>query len=133
MERLRQDSRRGQGGGGGGGRMAMGRGDARSFSGGGQYGMMPPPDYQRNMVGMDDLRRLGSRNARQASQGPVSFGPTSLFNSRSNSGRRTLGPGGIGKGGEESGQSSRTATPPAGKDKKDDKETVTSANAYRYV
>lgn len=115
----------------------MGRGDARNFSGGGgQYGMMPPPDYQKNTVGMDDLRRLGSKGgSRQASsQGPATFGPTSMF-SRSSSGRagKTLGPASITSRGEDSGASSRTATPPIQKDKKDkdDKEASTSANAFR--
>ncbi|KAI9805536.1 MAG: hypothetical protein M1825_000787 [Sarcosagium campestre] len=120
-ERARQQSQRG-----GGGRLPMGRGDARSFSGGGQYGSMPPPDTQRNTVGMDDLRRLGSKaGSRQASQGPVSFGPTSMFNSRSSSGRKTLGPTGLSRGGEDSGASSRTGTPPAAKEKEQ-----TSANAF---
>ncbi|KAI9828039.1 MAG: hypothetical protein M1832_003566 [Thelocarpon impressellum] len=125
-ERARQQNQRHHGG---GGRMPMGRGDARSFSGGGQYGMTPPPDLQRNTVGMDDLRRLGSKaGSRQASQGgPVSFGPTAMFNSRSSSGRKTLGPSsGLSRGGEESGASSRTGTPPAAKDK----DATTSANAF---
>ncbi|KAF2145118.1 uncharacterized protein K452DRAFT_295663 [Aplosporella prunicola CBS 121167] len=100
---------------GGGGRMAMGRGDARSFSGG---GMAPPPDYNRNTLGMDDLRKL-SKNAsgRASSSGPGTFGPSSMFTSRSGSGRRGLGPGGsLGRGGDDSGNSSRTGTPPV-KDK----------------
>ena len=93
--------------------------------------MMPPPDIQRNTVGMDDLRRLGNKaGARQPSQGgpvSVSLGPTSMFNSRSSSGRKPLS--GLAKSGEDSGASSRTATPPAAKDK----EASTSANAFRYV
>ncbi|KAI9820238.1 MAG: hypothetical protein M1827_005860 [Pycnora praestabilis] len=124
MERQRQNQR---GGGGGANRLPMGRGDARSFSGGGQYGMMPPPDYHKNTVGMDDLRKLGKgAGSRQVSQGPATFGPTSMFNSRSSSGRKPPGPGGIARGGEESGASSRTATPPAQKEK----EPSTSANAF---
>ncbi|KAI9824323.1 MAG: hypothetical protein M1819_000883 [Sarea resinae] len=124
LERQRQNQR----GGGGGGRMHLGRGDARSFSGGG-YGMQPPPDYQKNTVGMDDLRRLGSKaGSRQLSQGPVSFGPTSMFNSRSSSGRKTLGPGGSLRAGEDSGASSRTGTPPAQKEK--EKESTTHVNAF---
>lgn len=111
--------------------MPIGRGDARSFSGGGQYGMMPPPDFQKNTVGMDDLRRLGSKvGSRQASQGgPVSLGPTSMFSSRSNSGRKPLGgPGsGLARDGEDSGASSRTTTPPASKEK----DATTHANAFR--
>lgn len=128
----------GGGGGGGGGRMPMGRGDARNFSGGGQYGMMPPPDYQKNLVGMDDLRRLGSKGgSRQvSSQGPMSFGPTSMFNARSSSGRAgksSLGPGGIASRGEESGVSSRTGTPPSQREKreKEEKEASASANTFR--
>ncbi|KAA6412503.1 MAG: hypothetical protein FRX48_03494 [Lasallia pustulata] len=127
----------GGGGGGGGGRMPMGRGDARNFSGGGQYGMMPPPDYQKNLVGMDDLRRLGSKGgSRQvSSQGPMSFGPTSMFTARSSSGRAgksSLGPGGIASRGEESGVSSRTGTPPSQREKreKEEKEASASANTF---
>jgi len=44
--------------------------------------MMPPPDYHKNTVGMDDLRRLGSKGgSRQvSSQGHApTFGPTSMF------------------------------------------------------
>lgn len=132
-----QDASSRRGGGGGGGRMPMGRGDARNFSGGGQYGMMPPPDYQKNTVGMDDLRRLGSKGgSRQVStQGPVSFGPTSMFNARSSSGRggKSLGPGGMSGRGEESGASSRTATPPSQREKreKEEKEASASANTFR--
>ncbi|MCJ1472737.1 hypothetical protein MMC13_001386 [Lambiella insularis] len=125
-------NRRGGGGGGGGGRMGLGRGDARNFSGGGQN--MPPPDYQRNTVGMDDLRRLGNKaGSRQpSSQGAPSFGPTSMFNARGSNTRRTLGPGGGLVPGGDSGVSSRTATPPAQREKKEkeDKEAATSANAF---
>jgi translation initiation factor 4G len=88
----------------GGGRMTAGRGDARNFSSG--Y-----TQQTSNHVGMDDLRRLkGSAN--RTSSGNISLGPTSMFSSRSNSGRR-LGPGGsLGRPGEDSGASSRTGTPP---------------------
>ena len=97
---------------------------------------MPPPDYQRNTVGMDDLRRLGNRGgSRQpSSQGAPSFGPTSMFSARGSNTRRTLGPGGgLVPGGGESGISSRTATPPGQREKKDkeEKEAATSANAFR--
>lgn len=81
----------------------MGRGDARSFS-----------HYQQNsnQVGMDDLRRLTKGAAGRTASGAVTLGPTSMFSSRSNSGRR-LGPGGsLGRAGEDSGASSRTGTPP---------------------
>ncbi|CAD6439515.1 720a2dc2-c334-4563-96fa-cd49e9115455 [Sclerotinia trifoliorum] len=114
--------------GGGGGRLQMGRGDGRNFSGG--YGNQPPPDYQKNTVGMDDLRRLTNKGGanRQASQ-QMSFGPTSMFNSRSNSGRK-MGPGGsLSRTGEDSGASSRTGTPPQDKDRK----SATSANAFSLL
>lgn len=72
---------------------------------------------------MDDLRRLkGSAN--RASSGNVMLGPTSMFSSRSNSGRR-LGPGGsLGRAGEDSGASSRTGTPPT-------RENTSHSNAFR--
>lgn len=122
-------------GGGGGGRPPMGRGDARQFSGGSQYGMMPPPDYQRNIVGMDDLRRLGRGGSRQASQaGPPSLGPPSMFGPRGSNTRKPLGPSGIAKAGEDSGVSSRTGTPPAQKEKREKEEKEAAAkhtNAFR--
>ncbi|KAJ5227165.1 uncharacterized protein N7469_007171 [Penicillium citrinum] len=116
MERMRQQSNRG---GGGGGRMAMGRGDVR-------YGQQaPPPDYASSKVGSDDLRRLrASRNTNQ----PMSFGPTSLLGSRSNSGRKNLGPGGnLVRASDDSAASSRSASQ-AGK--KEDKEASSSINAF---
>lgn len=127
MEKMRQQANRG-----GGGRPQMGRGDARNAPGHGNQ--PPPPDYASSKVGNDDLRRL--RNARGANPSPMSFGPPSMFGSRSSSsGRRNQGgPGGnLVRGGEDSGASSRTGTPPAAasKDKKDDKEAASSANAFR--
>jgi translation initiation factor 4G len=110
--------------GGGGNRMAMGRGDGRNFPQGG-YGQQPPVDYQKNTVGMDDLRRLTNKANRQSSAN-MSFGPTSMFSSRSNSGRK--GPG-LGRTGEDSGASSRTGTPPHDKEKK----SATSANAFSLL
>ena len=110
--------------------MNMGRGDARNFSGGNNQ-FMPPPS---NTVGMDDLRRLGRGGSRQASsQGPMSFGPTSMFNTRGSNTRRPGGPGILGRAGEDSGASSRTATPPAQREKKEkeEREAATNANAYR--
>jgi translation initiation factor 4G len=89
---------------GGPNRPQMGRGDARSAS----YGMPPPQDYQRNTVGMDDLKKL-ARGARNTSSGPSALGPTSLLGNRSSSGRRGLGPM---SRGDDSGASSRTGTPP---------------------
>jgi translation initiation factor 4G len=121
MERIRQQANRG------GGRMPMGRGDARNFSGGDYRNQAPPPDYASSKVGTDDLRRL--KTARTSNQ-PVSFGPSSMFGSRSSSGRKNLGPGGnLVRGGDDSGASSRTGTPPAGK--KEDKEAASSVNAFR--
>ena len=113
---------------GGGGRMPMGRGDARSFS----YNQMPPPDRSADRVGTDDLRRLGNRALRTPSHAPSGpggqFGPTSLLSGRTNSGpRRNLGPGGnLLAQRENSGNSSRTATPPVAKDE-------SSTNAFRYA
>jgi translation initiation factor 4G len=121
-DELKRLANQGGRGGGGGGRMPMGRGDARSFS---QYGQVPPPDNS-NRVGTDDLRRLGNRNARNASStGPGSLGPPSLMGGRTNSGRRGLGPGGLLGRGDDSNASSRTGTPPAAKEKekKDDSNT----------
>ncbi|BCR88137.1 putative eukaryotic translation initiation factor subunit eIF-4F [Aspergillus chevalieri] len=118
MERMRQQASRG-----GGGRPPIGRGDARNFSGYGQQA--PPPDFASSKVGSDDLRRL--RTGRTANQ-PMSFGPSSMLGSRSNS-RRNLGPGGnLVRGSEDSAASSRTGTPPAGK--KEDKEAASSINAF---
>ncbi|GAB0135569.1 hypothetical protein EsDP_00003902 [Epichloe bromicola] len=100
-----QESARSNTRGGPGGRAPMGRGDARNFSGG--YAQQ----QTSNHVGMDDLRRLKGSASRTPSQN-VLLGPTSMFSSRSNSGRR-LGPGGsLGRPGEDSGASSRTGTPP---------------------
>lgn len=129
-------SRRSGGGGGGSGRMPIGRGDARTFSsGGGQYGIMPPPDFNKNIVGIDDLRRLSrpGGNRQASSQGSAVFGPTSMFGARGSNTRKPLGPSGIGKGGEDSGASSRTGTPPAQKEKKEreEKEAAKHTNAFR--
>jgi len=74
---------------------------------------------------MDDLRRLTNKANRQSSAN-MSFGPTSMFSSRSNSGRK--GPG-LGRTGEDSGASSRTGTPPHDKEKK----SATSANAFSLL
>lgn len=109
LERSRSNQR------GGGPRQQMGRSDARSFSG---NSMMPPPDYPRNQLGMDDLRKLSKgASGRNLSNSPAQLGPSSMFTSRSSSGRKGLGPSGLMRGGEESGASSRTATPPTQKDK----------------
>lgn len=112
----------------------MGRGDARNFSGGGQYGMMPPPDYHKNTVGMDDLRRLGSKGgSRQvSSQGHApTFGPTSMFSGPRGSNTRKSAFGASQK--DDSGASSRTGTPPAQKEKKEkeEKEAASRTNTFR--
>ena len=105
--------------------MPMGRGDARGFGYGNQP---PPPDYASSKVGSDDLRRL--RSTRNTNQ-PMSFGPSSLLGSRTNSGRKNLGPGGnLVRGSDDSAGSSRTGTPPAGKK---DTEAASSMNAFRYA
>ncbi|KAL8993552.1 MAG: hypothetical protein Q9169_006260 [Polycauliona sp. 2 TL-2023] len=121
-------------GGGGGGRAQMGRGDARQFSGGGQFGMMQPPEYRGNIVGQDDIRRLGRGGSRQASTtGAPTLGPPSMFGPRGSNTRKPLGAAGMSRAGEESGASSRTVTPPAQKDKKDKEEkeaAAKNANAF---
>lgn len=115
MERMRSNQR-------GGPRPPVGRGDARSFS----SGMMPPQDYPSGRVQMDDLRKLSKgasgRNLNNAGQ----LGP-SMLGARSGSGRRGLGPGGLIGRGDESGASSRTATPPTQKEK----ESTTHVNSFR--
>jgi len=117
--RLAQQANRGRGG----GPLHMGRGDARSFSG---YGGVPPPDNS-NRVATDDLRRLGARSTRNASNTGGGMGPT--LGPRTNSGRRGLGPGSLlSRGADDSGASSRTGTPPANKDK--DKKDESSTNAF---
>ncbi|KAF2244249.1 hypothetical protein BU26DRAFT_569248 [Trematosphaeria pertusa] len=103
-------------------RMPMGRGDARSFSGG---GFMPPQDYPTGRVQMDDLRKLSKGASGRAANNP-GLGP-SMLGSRSGSGRRGLGPGSnlMGRG-DDSGASSRTGTPPVQKDK----ESTSHANSF---
>lgn len=120
--RLAQQANRGRGG-----PPMMGRGDARSFSG---YNQLPPPDNS-NRVATDDLRRLGARSGRNASNTGAGMGP-GLLGPRTNSGRRGLGPGPSFMGrGDDSNASSRTGTPPAVK--KDEKKDESSTNAFRYV
>lgn len=105
-----------------GGRLPPGRGDARSFSGGG----VPPPQDFGSRVAMDDLRKLTKGSSGRNSSG---LGPGSMLSGRSGSGRRGLGPGGAFGAGADSGASSRTATPPVQKEK----ESTTHANSFRYV
>lgn len=106
--------------------MQMGRGDSRSFSN--QYGNQPPIDYSKNTVATDDLRRLNKGTSR-SSGAPMSFAPTSMFSSRSSSGRK-MGPGGsLSRTGEDSGASSRTGTPPQQKEK----ESVATVNTFSLL
>ena len=97
--------------------------------------MQPPPDYHKNTVGMDDLRRLGSKGgSRQvSSQGQPTLGPTSMFGGPRGSNTRRPGMAGAQK--DDSGASSRTGTPPAQKEKreKEEKEAAKSANTFRLV
>jgi translation initiation factor 4G len=116
MERTRSNQR-----GGGGGRLPMGRGDARSFSGG---GMQPPPDTG-SRVQMDDLRKLSKGASGRNLNNPGALGP-SMLGSRSGSGPRGLGPGMMG-GRQDSNASSRNGTPPVQKEK----EATAHANAFR--
>ncbi|KAK0716494.1 hypothetical protein B0T21DRAFT_296680 [Apiosordaria backusii] len=103
-----------------GGRPMGGRQDSRNFS----YTNAAP-----NTVASDDLRRLKGSSNRSSSQNMASFGPTSMFNSRSNSGRRMGGPGGaFGRAGEDSGASSRTGTPPVSQ-----RDSVGHANAFALL
>lgn len=121
-------ARTSQRGGHGGGRPPAGRGDAR-FGG----GPMAPPDYPRNQVGSDDLKRLGLKaSSRQASSagGPSTrLGPTSMFASRTASGRTGLGPPGAMMNKDDAG--SRTNSQRGGK--KEEEEPKTNANAFRYA
>lgn len=111
-----RNSQRGGGGGGGGGRPMVGRGDGRNFS-------ATYVQQTSNHVGIEDIRRLKTAN-RTPSQN-VTLGPTSMFSSRSNSGRR-LGPGVLGRPGEDSGASSRTGTPPT-------RDSTTNTNAFSLL
>ena len=126
-QRMADNSRRG---GGGGGRPPLGRGDARGFGQGGQQFGLQAPDFAKQTVGMDDLRRLGSKGVgRQvSSQGPT-FGPSSMFNSAR--GSNTRKPLNIAQK-DDSGASSRVSTPPAQKEKekKEEQEAKKSANSF---
>ncbi|KAH6859095.1 hypothetical protein BKA58DRAFT_53414 [Alternaria rosae] len=113
MERTRSNQR------GGGGRLPMGRGDARSFSGG---GMQPPPDTG-SRVQMDDLRKLSKGASGRNLNNAGALGPSMLGN-RTGS-RRGLGPSMMGSR-EDSNASSRNGTPPVQKEK----EATAHANAF---
>ncbi|KAL8371457.1 hypothetical protein RB595_001314 [Gaeumannomyces hyphopodioides] len=102
------ENARGNQRGGPGGRPPMGGrgGDGRGPS---NYGQPAP---NQNTIDMNDLRRLKGSATRTSSQN-ATFGPTSMFASRSNSGRARFGAGGaFARAGEDSGASSRTGTPP---------------------
>ena len=116
--RLAQQANRGRGG-----PMAMGRGDARSFS----YNQMPPPDNS-NRVATDDLRRLGASRSNRNASNTGGIGGPALLGPRTNSGRRGLGPGSSFNRGDDSNASSRTGTPPG--PKKDDKKDEASTNSF---
>lgn len=126
-ERLRSQARGPRGGSSMGG----------NRGGPGGFPMQPPPDYQRNTVGMDDLRKLGHRSqSRNVSGAPQMLGPSSMFAGRSGSGRnRTLGPqlgGRLGAAGADSADSSRMGTPPVPQKQDAVKEDKSSrANAFR--
>jgi len=99
----------------------MGRGDARSFSGG---GLQPPPDTGRR-VQMDDLRKLSKGASGRNLNNPGALGPSMLGN-RAGS-RRGIGPGSNMMGSrEDSNASSRNGTPPVQKEK----EATAHANAF---
>jgi hypothetical protein len=57
-----------------------------------------------------------------------------MFGTRGSNTRKPLGPSGIAKGGEDSGASSRTGTPPAQKERreKEEKEAAKHVNLFRY-
>lgn len=89
---------------------------------------MPPPDHHKNTVGMDDLRRLGSKgSSRQTSTAAPTFGPPSMFASaRGSNTRKPLNMASA----ADSGASSRVSTPPA--QRKEKEEAAKSAtNAFR--
>lgn len=124
---MQESSRRG--GGSGGGRPPVGRGDARNFSSGGQFGM-PPPDYHKNTIGMDDIRRLKG-SSRQTSTAAPTFGPPSMFASArgSNTNRKPLSMASA----ADSAASSRVSTPPAQREKKEkEKEEAAKSGANTF-
>ncbi|KAL1902559.1 hypothetical protein Sste5346_001001 [Sporothrix stenoceras] len=115
LEAARSTSQRGAGG-----RPGLGRGDSRQFS----YNQPIP-----NQVGMDDLRRLKGSASRIASSSVTTLGPTSMFASRSNSGRRNVPGGSFGRPGDDSGPASRTGTPPT----RQDSNSVSHSNAFEAL
>ncbi len=76
-------------------------------------------DYNRNTVDTGDLRRLGNK-ARNTTGAPMSFAPTSMFSSRSNSGRKM---GSRMGGGDDSRNNSNTP-------QQKEKESVKSINPF---
>ncbi|KAF2663901.1 hypothetical protein BT63DRAFT_114385 [Microthyrium microscopicum] len=103
-----------------GNRPGAGRGDNRSFSN--NMGA-PPPDYPRNQVGMDDLKKLAGR-ARPNAGGSGSLGPSSMFSASRSGSRRGLGP----PRADDSAPSSRTGTPPV-----KEKEPTASVNSFSIL
>lgn len=89
---------------------------------------MQPPDFPRNQVAADELRKLSKgASGRTVSQGPTMLGPSSMFaSSRSGSGRKGHGSSGHMKGADDSAGSSRTGTPPV-----KEKESASHANQFR--
>ncbi|KAI5794330.1 eukaryotic translation initiation factor subunit eIF-4F [Peziza echinospora] len=96
-----------------GGRSMGGRGDGRSFSTGG-YGNQANQDYQRqsNLLDSNDLKRLGQKN-RNTSSGQ-NFGPSTMFSRTGSNPLKKMGPPSFQRGGDDSGPSSRSATPASG-------------------
>lgn len=120
-----RNSQRG-GGGGGGNRMSMGRVDSRSFSN--QYGNPPISDMQRNLVAMDELKKLSTKsNNTRSSNSSMSFAPSKAF-SRSSS--RKMGTSSlINRLEDDLGVSSRSGTPPQIKEK----EPTSTSNSYSLL
>ncbi|RMZ82389.1 hypothetical protein DV737_g2068, partial [Chaetothyriales sp. CBS 132003] len=85
---------------------------------------------RKNWVSKDDNKgpkTIAEIRAEEEEKAPGSLGPT--LGPRTNSGRRGLGPGSLlSRGGEDSGASSRTGTPPAGREK--EKKDESSTNAF---
>ncbi|RKF58884.1 putative eukaryotic translation initiation factor 4 gamma [Erysiphe neolycopersici] len=125
MESAR-NSQRG-GGGGSGNRMSMGRGDSRSFSN--QYSIPPMSDTQRNIVPIDDIKKLSIKNNNsRSSDSNRQLVPSSMF-SKSSSGRKLGTSSLINRLGDDSGASSRSGTPPHLKEK----ESTSSSNTYSLL
>lgn len=103
-----------------------GRGDSRGY---GQAGYGNQSEFQRqlqnNTVNVDDLRKLG-RKDRNVNSTQSTFGPPSMF-ARTGSNPKKMGPPSFTRS-DDSGPTSRTATPPAGGSLR---ETTTSRNSFQ--